>query len=125
MNAAAENQVPLPIAEAVAHLRESGLSKYVTDPEPCMGAAFHRKWYLITCTVCPRVPADGSFPSRVPLKIFIHPAFPYGEIEVFPPESICHYPHQGPGNRKLCLKADYKAPVDRSRLTVYVAWAKE
>ena len=58
-------------------------------------------------------------------KIFIHPAFPYGEIEVFPPESICHYPHQGPGNRKLCLKADYKAPVDRSRLTVYVAWAKE
>jgi hypothetical protein len=59
------------------------------------------------------------------LDVFIHPAFPFGAIEVFPPESICHYPHQGPDGRKLCLKPDWRAPVDESRLTVYVAWARE
>jgi len=125
MNGATENQIPLPIVEAVAYLRESGLTKEVIDPKLCKDTVLHRNWYLMTCTVCPRVPANGSFPSRVSLEVFIHPAFPFGEIEVFPPESICYYPHQGPGSRNLCVRADHCAPVDTTRLYKHVAWAKE
>lgn len=60
-------------------------------------------WWKVRVTAKIDVPAGSTFPSEVPLTIYVGPTYPFSDFAVFPEHGdVRGYPHQDAETGKLC-----------------------
>ncbi|MFX0200558.1 MAG: ThiF family adenylyltransferase [Candidatus Hodarchaeota archaeon] len=115
-------EIPKPVLDAYDLLLQHRIVE-IRQPLRCNSKG---PGWIFECAISVPYPNRAKIPHVIPLRVFIHEAFPLAPVDFYPGcEEVTGFPHQDAESGKICLPQEHLAPRNTKRLVHYVNWVKE